>query len=99
MKPLVLTGYPITYFDEENLGDLAVNFFLRFVWGQLPSTDELAAYLGSRTPDHGPSRGHHWSDFASRWWGGTRLTNDFLWRLESLARCALTIAAFVVFSD
>jgi hypothetical protein len=50
MKPLVLTGYPIAYFNEENLGDLAVNFFLRFVWGQLPSTDELAAYLALGHP-------------------------------------------------
>ncbi len=67
MKPLVLTGYPISHFHEENLGDLPVNFFFRFVWGQLPSPDELAAYLGPRTPDHGPSRGHHWSDFAMHW--------------------------------
>jgi hypothetical protein len=67
MKPLVLSGWPIPGFDEENLGDLAVDFFWRFVWGQLPSPDELAAYLGPRTPDHGPSQGSHWSDFASRW--------------------------------
>ncbi len=33
MKPLVLTGYPISNFNEENLGDLPVNFFFRFVWG------------------------------------------------------------------
>jgi hypothetical protein len=67
MKPLVLTGDPIPKFNEEGLGDLAVIFFFRFVWGQLPSSDEVAAYLGPRTPDHGPSRGHHWSDFAMRW--------------------------------
>jgi hypothetical protein len=41
--------------------------FFRFGWGQLPSPDELAAYLGTRTPDHGPNRGHHWSDFAMHW--------------------------------
>ncbi|SDR88547.1 hypothetical protein [Bradyrhizobium canariense] len=67
MKPLVLTGWPIPGFIEADLGDLAVNFFFRFVWGQLPSPDELAAYFGPRTPDHGPSHGYHWSDFASRW--------------------------------
>jgi hypothetical protein len=33
----------------------------------LPSKDELAAYLGPRTPDLGPGRGDHWSDFVYRW--------------------------------
>jgi hypothetical protein len=67
MKPLILTGWPIGDFTEADLGDLQVGFFFGFVWGKLPSPNEVAAYLGPRTPDHGPSSGRHWSDFASRW--------------------------------
>jgi hypothetical protein len=65
MKPLALTGFLIHEFIDTNFADLAVHFPFRFVWGQLPSQDELAAYLGPGTPDHGP--GSHWSDFAYRW--------------------------------
>jgi hypothetical protein len=63
MKPLILTGFSIRDFTESGFADLAVDFFFRFVWGQLPSQDELAAYLGPRTAGHGPDPGHHWSDF------------------------------------
>lgn len=63
MKPLILTCWPLQDFTA----DLAISVYFRFVWGQLPSEDELAAYLGPRTPDHGPSRGRHWSDFAYSW--------------------------------
>ena len=52
MKPLVLTGWLMPDFTETDLADLALNFFFRFVWGPLPSPDELAAYLGPRTADH-----------------------------------------------
>jgi hypothetical protein len=65
MKPLILTGWLIPEFTKSDFADLAVDFFFRFVWGPLPSPDELANYLGPRTPDHGP--GSHWSDFAARW--------------------------------
>jgi hypothetical protein len=67
MKPLILTGWLLQDFIESGTADLAISPYFRFVWGQLPSVDELAAYLGPRTPDHGPSRGFHWSDCASRW--------------------------------
>jgi hypothetical protein len=63
MKPLVLTGWLIPDFID-NFADLAVHFPFHFVWGQLPSPDELAAYLGLRT-DHRPGR--HWSDFTFDW--------------------------------
>ena len=63
MKPLILTCWPLQDFTA----DLAISVYFRFVWGQLPSEDELAAYLGPRTPDHGPSRGRHWSNFAYSW--------------------------------
>ena len=65
MKPLILTGQLIPEFTEPEFADLAVDFFFRFGWGQLPSPDELRAYLGPHTPDVEP--GCHWSDFASRW--------------------------------
>jgi hypothetical protein len=63
MKPLILTGSLNAEFAKADFADLAVDFSFRFVWGPLPSPDELATYLGPRTPDDGP----HWSVFASRW--------------------------------
>jgi hypothetical protein len=65
MRPLILTGWMMPEFIESEFADLAVGFFFRFGWGQLPSPDELATYLGPGTPDIKP--GHHWSDFARRW--------------------------------
>jgi hypothetical protein len=64
MKPLILTGSLSPEFIKSDFADLAVDFPSRFVWGPLPSPDELATYLGPRTPDR---PGRHWSDFASRW--------------------------------
>jgi hypothetical protein len=65
MKPLVLTGWLTPEFINSDFADLAVFFPFHFVWGPLPSFDELAAYLGPGTPDRGP--GSHWSDFADPW--------------------------------
>ena len=65
MKPLVLTNFMIPDLLPDH-ADLAVFPYFRFVWGPLPSSGELAAYLGPRTVD-GPARGYHWSDCASRW--------------------------------
>jgi hypothetical protein len=65
MKPLILTSWLVPEFTESEFADLAVHFFFSFGWGQLPSQDELRAYLGPRTPD--VERGDHWSDFASNW--------------------------------
>src|SRR6267378_2882539 len=64
MKPLILTGWSIPEFANSEFADLAVDFFFRFGWGELPSPEELATYLGPRTPDVG--RGCRWSDFAIR---------------------------------
>ena len=69
MARLILTGRSISDFTESGFADLAVDFFFRFVWEELPSSDELAAYLGPRTPDHGP--GSHWSDFVG-WWSRSK---------------------------
>jgi len=65
MKPLVLTSFPIPEFIKSGLADLAVHFFHRFIWGPLPSLDELKAYLGPRGLDQ--HSGTHWSAFASNW--------------------------------
>jgi hypothetical protein len=65
MTRLILTSCWIPEFTKSDFADLAVDFSFRFVWGPLPSPDELATYLGPRTPEHAP--GHHWSDFAARW--------------------------------
>jgi hypothetical protein len=65
MKPLILTGWHTPEFTRLGLADLVVNFPVRFVWGPLPSPDELADYLGARKPARQP--GEHWSTFGSRW--------------------------------
>src|SRR6201986_2532318 len=65
MKPLVLTNFMIPDLLPDH-ADLAVFPYFRFVWGPLPSSDKLAAYLGPRTGD-GPARGYHWPVRASRW--------------------------------
>jgi hypothetical protein len=49
-------------------------FSFRFVWGLLPSPDELATYLAARSDRHAP--GTHWSDFAGRWPGDTGARRD-----------------------
>jgi hypothetical protein len=66
MKPLILTGWLFPDFTKSGFADLALFFFFRFVWGALPSPDELATYLGARRPDQ--DRGTHWSDFGD--WRG-----------------------------
>jgi hypothetical protein len=65
MKPLILTGWYTSEFTRLGLADLVVNFPVRFVWGPLPSPDELAGYLGAHKPAH--RRGEHWSTYGSRW--------------------------------
>jgi hypothetical protein len=56
MQPLILTSRANLEFIRSGFADLAVDFAFRFVWGPLPSPDELASYLGACTPDHGPGR-------------------------------------------
>jgi len=65
MKRLVLTGFSMPEFIKKDFADLEVHFFHRFIWGPLPSEDELAAYLGPAAPDQ--ATGTHWSDFAFDW--------------------------------
>jgi hypothetical protein len=63
MKPLVLTGWSL---PQEGLADRVLYPALYdFIWGQPPSADDLAAYLGPRTAD--PNGGNHWSGWGSGW--------------------------------
>ena len=64
MKPLILTGGLTPDFTEPDFADLAIRFIpFRFVWGQLPSSDELAD-LSWRPHVRSPASAVHWSDFA-----------------------------------
>jgi hypothetical protein len=65
MKPLILCGESGVSLMHTDLADLVVPFIFRFVWGPLPSPDDLATYLAARSDKHGP--GSHWSDYAGRW--------------------------------
>jgi hypothetical protein len=66
MKPLILTGYTMWEFMDEGLADIALNLaFFRFTWGPQPAPDQLASYLGPRSPDQ--RRGTHWSDWSGYW--------------------------------
>ncbi len=66
MKRLILTSGSGTELYRSDLADAVICFPLfSFVWGPLPSPDELATYLAARSDKHAP--GTHWSDFAYRW--------------------------------
>jgi hypothetical protein len=64
MKRLILTSSNGMSLKRSGIsGDLISlpSIFFRFVWGQLPSPDDLATYLAARSEKHGP--GEHWSDY------------------------------------
>ena len=66
MKPLVLTGYLMSDFMKDGLADMALDLaFFRFIWGPQPSPDQVASYLGPRSPDQ--RKGTHWSDWSGYW--------------------------------
>jgi hypothetical protein len=65
MMRLILTSWLIPEFTKSDFADLAVDFPFRFVWGPLPSPDELATYLGAGTPSN--DRATHWSGWGHRW--------------------------------
>jgi hypothetical protein len=48
-----------------DLADVVIIFSFRFVWGPLPSADELAFYLAARSDQH--TAATHWSTFSGRW--------------------------------
>ncbi len=74
MKPLILSGESGVSLMDTDLADLVVPFIFRFVWGPLPSPDELATYLAARSDKHGP--GSHWSDYAVRWGRASKDSKD-----------------------
>jgi hypothetical protein len=65
MTRLILTSQSGLNLTQSGLADVVVPFTFRFVWGPLPSPDELATYLAARSDQHGP--GSHWSDCVGRW--------------------------------
>jgi hypothetical protein len=78
MARLILTDSPSPALMQ--LADAVVDFsFRRFVWGPLPSPDELVAYLAPRSDQHGPA--DHWLDFGQ-------------WRDRSKARKDLGLIEF-----
>ena len=66
MKRVILTGASGTTLkrDGEDIADVVILFVFNFVWGELPSPDKLAGYLGKGSGKH--ARGNHWSDYG-RW--------------------------------
>ena len=66
MKPLILTGWMMPDFVKDGLADIALDpAFFRFIWGPQPSPDQVASYLGPRSPDQ--RKGTHWSDWCGYW--------------------------------
>jgi hypothetical protein len=64
MTRLILTSGAGFKLERSGRADVAIEFVFRFVWGRLPSSDELASYLAARSDKHVP--GAHWSDFCVR---------------------------------
>ena len=75
MTRLILTGESGVSLFRSDLADVVIPFIFRFVWGPLPSPDELAAYLAARSDKHAP--GTHWSDYGGRWPIATKARKDF----------------------
>jgi hypothetical protein len=66
MKPLILTGFMLPEFVKDGFADMALDLaFFRFIWGPQPSPEQVASYLGPRSPDQ--RKGTHWSDWGSYW--------------------------------
>jgi hypothetical protein len=74
MKRLILTSSPGIGLIALDPAEVVVTFTFRFVWGPLPSPDELAIYVAARSSVHGP--GSHWSDYAGRWPHGSKSRKD-----------------------
>jgi hypothetical protein len=74
MTRLILTGLSGTSLFRSDLADVVIPFTFRFVWGPLPSPDELATYIAMRSDKHGP--GKHWSDYVGRWPRATGARKD-----------------------
>jgi len=73
MTRLILTGESGTSLFRSGRADVVIPFTFRFVWGPMPSPDELAAYLAARPDQRAPR--DHWSIFG-RWRDGSRAFDD-----------------------
>jgi hypothetical protein len=64
MKRLILTtdDSGAGNLRQAGLADIVIPFGFRFVWGPLPTPEELATLLAARSAKHG-SPGSHWLDF------------------------------------
>ncbi len=60
MKRLILSNPSGLDLGRAGFADAVLPLLFRFVWGALPSSQELAAYLGVRA---GQKPGDHWSDW------------------------------------
>ena len=52
MARLILTGESGVSLERSDLADIVIPFSFRFVWGPLPSPDELATYVAARSDRH-----------------------------------------------
>jgi hypothetical protein len=75
MTRLILTSSSGLSLEGSDLADVVIPFSFHFVWGPLPSPDELATYLAARSDNHAP--GTHWSDYVGRWRPATKARKDF----------------------
>ncbi|KJC62470.1 hypothetical protein UP10_03940 [Bradyrhizobium sp. LTSPM299] len=67
MKRLILTNSNGMSLKRSGISDDLISLpiiLFRFVWGPLPSPDNLATYLAARSERHGS--GEHWSDYVDR---------------------------------
>jgi hypothetical protein len=64
MKRLILTSSSGFGLRNSGRADVVIPFTFRFVWGPLPSSEELASYLAARSDLQGP--GGHWSDYIGK---------------------------------
>jgi hypothetical protein len=74
MTRLILTSSSGAGLMRSGLAEVVITVTFRFVWGPLPSKNELVTYVGSRSDLHGP--GSHWSDFTGRWQGDSGSRKD-----------------------
>ena len=74
MTRLILTGESGVSLVRSDLADVVIPFSFRFVWGPLPSPEELATYVAARSDKHAP--GTHWSDYGGRWRRVTEARKD-----------------------
>jgi hypothetical protein len=75
MTRLILTGESGVSLERSDLADIVIPFSFRFVWGPLPSPDELATYLAARSDNH--AAGTHWSDYVGPWRPAPKAHKDY----------------------